>query len=146
MRTPLLGPSTAPGGWAARTFAVIALLAGLIAMHALSSGHPAAGHLTATQPMGGNVTAPHVAAGTLLEAIAPAATWRALAADGRSMAAPCLAVLGAGLTLVLRALAVARAGRKVPLVPAPPAAPLLGRTRRCPPPLDLVAGLCVSRT
>lgn len=146
MRTPLLGPSTAPGGWAARTFAVIALLAGLIAMHALSSGHPAAGHLTATQPMGGNVTAPHVAAGTLLEATAPAATWRALAADGRSMAAPCLAVLGAGLALVLRALAVARAGRKVPLVPAPPAAPLLGRTRRWPPPLDLVAGLCVSRT
>lgn len=147
--------------WSARTLTVLALLAGLLVMHGLSADHVQMNHplaipgtaaamvgngdaMPAHQVVGAvdqpqRTTVPHNVGNENL-----AAALHTSVSGGGSMAALCLAILGAGLALVL--LVPAHRGRRGHRGGAPSAVRPTGRVLRWPSPPDLVAGLCVSRT
>ena len=147
--------------WSARTLTVLALLVGLLVMHGLSADHATMDHPlavpgTAAAMVGNGDAMPgHQVVGafhqrqrtTVLHNVGNeglAAAMHTPAPGGGSMAALCLAILGAALALVL--LAPAHRGRRAHHGGAPSAGRPTGRVLRWPPPPDLVAGLCVSRT
>ena len=158
---------TAPGGRAARLFAVLALLLGLLAMHGLVTGHHSsvagASTTSAAAPAGQQQVeaaldgAEHASAklhapahlGQLTAAVGLAGQPGARALEdqctdcpGPGAVALCLAVLVAVVARLLahRARAAPSAAPQVRL-------PLLGAgPLPFPRPPDLVAGLCVSRT
>ena len=147
--------------WSARTLTVLALLTGLLVMHGLSADHVQMNHPLAIpgtaaamvangEAMPGHqvvgavdqpqrTTVPHNVGNENL-----AAALHTSVSGGGSMAALCLAILGAGLALVL--LVPAHRGRRGHRGGAASALRPTGRVLRWPSPPDLVAGLCVSRT
>ena len=147
--------------WSARTLTVLALLAGLLVMHGLSADHAQMNHplaipgtaaavvdngdampahqvvVAVDQPQ--RTTVPHNVGNENL-----AAALHASVPGGGSMAALCVAILAAGLALVL--LVPAHRGRRADRGGAPSALRPTGQVLRWASPPDLVAGLCVSRT
>lgn len=140
---------------AARLLAVLALLLGLLAMHGLVGGHHAPlAAVTASAALGQPPDAAAAPAGqhghaAPHTATASPASLSSLAAGcpdcaGHGLAVLCLAVLSAGLTLLVGLLA--RRARAAGLAALRPAALLRGGPPLHLRPPDLVAQLCVCRT